>query len=180
MGNVLTNNNDKGNLTSKNNYDIMFIGPSASGKTSLINSFLNIECSDTDIMPNINMEKHNYHYNQNCFIIWDSIGISKYRNMTLSYYQNIHTFIIVINDKIRNYLDEINTFYHLILEHGHNHKLIYVILYRHNIKNIYGFINIVDINDIIIFCNKLNPNIRVIETDNSQFLNDIINDLINI
>lgn len=173
MGNTIEKENSQNILAKINNIKIMLIGPSLSGKTTLIDSYIRqeyIEHESTIGVEFFTITKKNttphrivegYGFSSTNYHIYDTTGIQKYKHILNSYYQVVQSIILVIEHSNNNYMNIIPRFFDDIVNYGKvpiENKIIFVVI---NVKNIGKMNNTDRSDDIIKLCRSISKNIII-------------------
>lgn len=101
-------------------FKILVVGNSSSGKTSILNRFVDDNFNNSHISTiGVDLKIKNLEFNNKNikFQIWDLAGQERFKTITSSYYKEINAIIIVFDvtnknsyDSIKNWIDSINMF----------------------------------------------------------------------
>ena len=174
-------NDDNQNFVQKYNDNIrlMFIGPSASGKTTFINSYLKQE--NTVHESTIGVEYTNIFKNNTNYHIYDTTGIQKYRHILQSYYSTIDAYVLMIEHNNNNFMSIITSYCKDIVEYGKtalDDKIIFVVI---NMKDSRRIGEIDMSSDITKLCHSINKKIIIhkLNLSDQGMLNDTMDNILN-
>jgi small GTP-binding protein len=176
-------------------FKIIFIGDSGSGKSSIIEKYINniilkeheiticinykTKIIDLDKIINNNNTKlddkiilFDYNNNNIRLHIWDTSGCIKYKNIIQNYFKDINMFIFVFDITDNKYSDIISEYLNIIYEMYDNPEF-FIIINKKDLNDKY-----LNINQIIKNYNFINYNFIEISCFNDDNINDLFNQII--
>lgn len=148
---------------------IILIGPSQSGKSTLINSYVQNEFTPQETTVGIeylNFKKQYQKFNNVNISIWDSAGLDMFKKVSLSYYKNCDAYVIIIDSQDSKCFEHIKEYYDRIIQYNNEEDIskkymIYLVI-NHRKNKIDNF-NYCD--NIKRICNNINKKIKCFEVN---------------